>query len=148
MTSCNVPFQLQGRGEMFGFFFWLINMMSFHVPNHIQVVSKSAFFVWNLLIQTKKPNKQKRDAQFLSPGAFNTARSSSWPGGSRAACRWCSEQPRKQIGSRLLCAANGLPVTFVSGTCNTKQFFVVTNTSGLLPHPSEQPTAGSGLGFQ
>lgn len=88
VTSCNVPFQLQGRGEMFGFFFfWLINMMSFHVPNHIQVVSKSAFFVWNLLIQTKKPNKQNRDAQFWSPGAFNTAWNNSWPGVSRDACK-------------------------------------------------------------
>lgn len=54
-------------------------MMSFHVPNHIQVVSKSALLlfvcvcVWNLLIQTKKPNKQNGDAEFLSPGAFNTA---------------------------------------------------------------------------
>lgn len=47
--------------------------------------------VWNLLIQTKKPNQQNGDAQFLSPGAFNTAWNKSWPGGSRETpARWCS----------------------------------------------------------
>lgn len=85
-VMCHFNYKEEGKCLVF-FFFWLINMMSFHVPNHIQVVSKSAFFVWNLLIQTKKPNKQNRDAQFWSPGAFNTAWNNSWPGVSRDACK-------------------------------------------------------------
>lgn len=41
------------------FSFWLINMMSFHVPNHIQVVSKSAFFC----VESTDPDQKTKQTE-------------------------------------------------------------------------------------
>lgn len=118
---CHLNYKEEGKCLVLFVFFFLAHQYDelSHIPNHIQVVSKSA--VLCVCVESTDPDQEtkptERGCTVLKSWSLQHClkQELAW-GVQRDACKMMFVAALQAGGSRLLCAAGVLPVTLIAGT--------------------------------